>query len=211
MTKTDLVERIRGNGGFARAAEAERAIRVTLEALGPALLPNERRSVSEHLPREFRGVLEVPTHLSELDLETFYGRVARHERVSEGRAREHAQVVCQALSETLPWEVVAGLRKHLPRLAALFESPEATSPPTEPERVDRHDGIVDPQPRHSIAEGRPGGSHPLSSAHPDRAHSQSVVRSDNPHGDTKLSSSHGLTQERERETLATGRPGSKRP
>jgi hypothetical protein len=41
--------------------------------------------------------------------------------------------------------------------------------------------------------------------------SESVVKNDNPHGDTKLSSAHGTTQEREHETLAEGRPGSRRP
>lgn len=41
--------------------------------------------------------------------------------------------------------------------------------------------------------------------------SESVAKSENPHADTKLSSSHGLTQEREHDTLAEGRPGSKHP
>src|SRR5689334_38693 len=101
MTKMDLVERTQQLGGFVRAADAEAAIRATLEALGAALLPSERGAVSEHLSQDLREVLESAAHLPELELPAFYGRVEHHERVSAGRAREHAQVVCKALSELL--------------------------------------------------------------------------------------------------------------
>jgi len=48
--------------------------------------------------------------------------------------------------------------------------------------------------------------------HPDLlAHRHSVARSDDPHADSKLSSARGLRQEREQRTLASGRPGSRRP
>ena len=63
----------------------------------------------------------------------------------------------------------------------------------------------------TLAAARPGSHHPLSEARPDRAHRESVARADNPHGDTKLSSSPGLTQEREDDSLARGHPGSHRP
>jgi hypothetical protein len=63
----------------------------------------------------------------------------------------------------------------------------------------------------TLAEGRPGSRHPLSEARSDRSQSESVVATENPHADTKLSSAHGLTQEREGESLATGHSGSDRP
>jgi hypothetical protein len=70
---------------------------------------------------------------------------------------------------------------------------------------------VDPGRGTTLATGRPGSRHPVSEAHEDRAHTESIARSDDPHGDTKLSSSRGLTQERLRETLAEGRPGPEHP
>ncbi|HVK68207.1 MAG TPA: DUF2267 domain-containing protein, partial [Polyangium sp.] len=63
----------------------------------------------------------------------------------------------------------------------------------------------------TLATGRAGSQTPLSEARPERAHGESVVRAENPHGETKLSSSRGLTQEREQETLAEGEPGPLRP
>lgn len=68
----------------------------------------------------------------------------------------------------------------------------------------------------TLADGRPGGTRPLSEARPGSRHpvseaapkdaQQHSVAEDNPHGDTKLSSTDGLTQEREHETLAEGEP-----
>jgi hypothetical protein len=63
-----------------------------------------------------------------------------------------------------------------------------------------------------LAEGRPGARNSLASGDPALlAHRHSVARSDDPHGDSKLSSARGLTQERDEDTLASGRPGSRRP
>jgi hypothetical protein len=64
---------------------------------------------------------------------------------------------------------------------------------------------------HTLAEGRPGSRRPLAEARPPAGQADSVARTDNPHGDTKLSSARGLTQEREKESIATGSGGSRRP
>ena len=42
------------------------------------------------------------------------------------------------------------------------------------------------------------------------AHRDSVAANEDPHGDTKLSSTSGLTQERLHETLATAKPDTHR-
>lgn len=63
---------------------------------------------------------------------------------------------------------------------------------------------------HTLADGKPGSRHPLSEANPSHGQSHSVAESANPHADTKLSSSKGTTQEREKEDLAEGKsPGRK--
>jgi hypothetical protein len=129
-------------------------------------------------------------------------RVAGREHVRPGFAVEHTGVVCQALAEALSEAVLHRLHEDLPApLGALFT-------PREPVR--RFEYVHLDSAHHStLAEGRPGGRHPVSEARPERAHTHSVARSDNPHGDTKLSSASGLTQEREHSTLATGHPGAR--
>jgi hypothetical protein len=69
-----------------------------------------------------------------------------------------------------------------------------------------HAQAVHASPLSTLAHGRPGSLHPIAEAAPASGHAHSIARNDDPHGDTKLSSSTGLTQERLRESLATGRP-----
>ena len=204
MYRADFIERVEGLGSFG-PGQADAATRATLEALGAALLPAERRTLAEGLPEELAAlVLEAKEPRDALDLERFYQRVQRHESVRSGRAHEHAQIVCRVLATVVPGENLALVGRRVPWLAPLFEAPERTETPA-PE-VLRRDA-----PTNTLAGGRPGSRHPLSSAVPRREQSQSVAATDSPHADTKLSSSRGLTQERENETLASGHPGSKRP
>ena len=196
---------MRGRAAFA-AGQAEAAITATLDALGAALLPSERRTFAEVLGSDLASVV-LASHAPKatLDTEGFYRRVQRHEAVRAGRAREHAQIVCHALAELLPPETTQLLTRRLPWLEPLLGADDLAPPPPSPEVLRRKD------PANTLATGSPGSHRPLSTARPDRGQSESVAASENPHGATKLSSSHGLTQEREHETLATGHPGSKRP
>lgn len=206
MKRIEFIEHVREIGGFEHAEDAEGAVIATFEALAAALLPEERRSLTERLPKELRTLVASPEHRPYLALDAFFERVERHERTRPGRAREHAHIVCRALTEVLDSEALALLRHHLPQLESLFsasvDGPLAPAPETL---------RTPPRDYSTLAAGRPGSRHPLAEAHPTRAHAHSVARSVDPHADTKLSSSHGLTQERENETLASGKPGSKRP
>ena len=206
MKRSSFVAEVARQGGFARTADAEAAVEATFEALGAVLVPSERRSVAESLPEDLRALLDSSEHTPDLDLEQFYGRIQRHERVLLGRAREHAQIVCRALVNSLSPETLTLLRRHLPALKPLFDDDELPASQPEAEILRARN-----PPDAHLATGRPGSRHPLADARPQRAHSHSIARSDDPHADTKLSSTRGLTQERENETLATGRPGAKRP
>lgn len=214
MNQRELVDRMRRLGGFQQDTDAEVALEATLKALGAVLLPHEREEVARSLPRALKTALDTPEFAVDVGLEAFFARVQHREKVSIGRAREHAQIACRALAEMAPPELVASLSHRLPRLKSLFELPEPLPPPDEPERLSEVLPEVNLSSRapfeRTLAGGRPGSRHPLSEARPERAHMHSVARSDSPHGDTKLSSSRGLTQEREHETLATGKPQSKR-
>ncbi len=198
-----LVERVRALGGLTRDDEAYRAIRATLSALGQQLSPRERRILHDALPPSLRRGLGVGAP-HPLELKDFFHVVHRREGVSEGFAREHAQVVCRALGELVPRELRARLERELPpAVAELLEAPEAPSAPLDypSPRVEWH---------HTVARGKPGSRHPVSTSRADRAQRHSVVREDNPHAETKLSSSTGTTQERLHESLATGHPNARR-
>jgi uncharacterized protein (DUF2267 family) len=204
MTRVELLDRIASRMGLEEPDGAEPAVRAVLKTLGERLSRVEADTLASHLPESLAGLLRTASNGQAFDLEEFYYRVSRRRNEDPGRAREESVVICRVLVELAGGEDTSRrIMKELPgEFAELLTLPE---PIHEPERVHLH-----PE-RRTLAEGRPGGARPLYAARADRAQSQSVVRADNPHGDTKLSSAEGLTQEREEETLASGKPGSGRP
>jgi uncharacterized protein (DUF2267 family) len=200
-----LIGRIQELGPFEDANDARRALTAALEVLGGVLTADERALVASELPAELAGVLSTAVPHPSADWHEFNRRVAHAEGVRLGRAIEHAEVVCRALSEALVPSTRRRLQQALPQLSRFFELPEDVVPPS-------HEPHRSSEAPNDLAEGRPGGSLPLASADPRYlAHRHSIARSDDPHGDTKLSSAHGLRQEQDQHTLATGRPGSSRP
>jgi len=202
MTPRGLVEEVAARAGFRDAEEAARAIRAVLGVLAERLSRSECEALAEALPDGFVEPLRREPLDADFQVEDLYACVAREERVTIGFAKEHIVSVCEVIAEALSDGALGRLERALPSsIAALFVRRAGASdlPPRTASR------------RGTLAEGRPGSTHPISEARPERAHGESVVRAENPHGDTKLSSSRGLTQERERESLATGRPGPRHP
>ncbi len=176
---------------------------VVLEVLAQRLEVDEVEALCGALPPRLARCLREGRYVGDFDLEELILRVAGRAQVTRAMAAEYVATVCRSVAETITPEALQGLRAQLPdRLARLFPPGRAGEIGSEYHLIRRH---------HSLAEARPGSDHPLSEARPPRAHSESVARSDNPHADTKLSSATGLLQEREREAIATGRPGSERP
>ncbi|WP_375766908.1 DUF2267 domain-containing protein [Archangium gephyra] len=205
MMHDELLSHVAEHAGLSGRQEAERTVRVVLEVVGERLSWPVVQALAEDLPAPLAEPLRSVAPHQDFNLAELHARVADRLRVPLGRAVEHTGVVCQFLAEALPAGTLHRVREALPEpMSALFT-------PREP--VDDFAYVhVHLEPgRRTLAEGRPGSAHPLSESRPERAHSHSVVRADNPHGDTKLSSSSGLTQEREQETLADGHPGSDRP
>jgi uncharacterized protein (DUF2267 family) len=200
----DLLTRLHELGPFSDDGEALRALHVTLEIIGQGLTDDERRAVAASLPTECaRVLLGARAGSCRNTTELFHG-VRTREKTTLSRAVEHTEIVCRALGEVLSPTARTRLRRAVPDIAALFERPDETGGP-----LPLVPSLGTPN---DLAEGRPGGSHPLSSANPaELSHRHSVARSDDPHAETKLSSACGLTQEREERSLATGRPGSRRP
>lgn len=198
MRYDEFLSRVSEHTGLSTPEEAEHTVRAVLGVLGERLNRSEVEALAEGLPARLSGMLRDVPHGQDFDLAEFHARVAGREHVRPGFAVEHAGVVCQVLAEALSPATLHRLREAVPEpMGALFT-------PREP--VEHFEYVhLDPT-RGTLSEGRPGSRHPLSETRPERAHTHSVLRADNPHEDTKLSSSAGITQEREHETLATGRP-----
>jgi len=202
---SDVLRRLRELGPFSDDAEALRALRATLETLGGLLTRAEREFFADALPPHSAQIVRGAQATAQGNLHDFLRRVAAREGVRLSLAVEHAEIVCSALGETLTRSALARFRHALPELAPLFEPAPEFEPPSLPSEP----GLGLPT---DLAEGRPGGTHPLATADPRvLAHRHSVARSDDPHAETKLSNACGLSQEREARSLATGRPGSVRP
>ncbi|HEY3237727.1 MAG TPA: DUF2267 domain-containing protein [Polyangiaceae bacterium] len=211
----DIVERALELGPFLNREQAERAVHAVLEVLGERLTDDEARSLAAELPEGLRSPLRGARYVGDFGVQNFLERVGTHELVKRSFAVEHVEIVCRALCEALPDETLQRLIRHLPEYAELFTVPDVPPPPErayELRHAERPEHTLSsgrPGASRPISESRPGSTHPLSEAKPERGHSQSVARSDDPHRDSRLSSSRGLTQEREEHTLSTGRPAGK--
>jgi uncharacterized protein (DUF2267 family) len=206
MNEDTLLGRLQELAPFADREAARRAFEATLRVLRRGLSEDESDWLAVALGPALSGPLLRETHAGELTTAELYRWMKRYTKQRKGIAVEQAQVVCRALAELLPEPDLERLKKHLPELADLFQVPEPSAAPA-PRRL--RSAPAD----HTLAGGRGGSSRPLSEAGPsdrdlaggrpeDRAQSQSVARARNPHAETKLSSTHGLTQEREERTLA---------
>lgn len=187
------------SSGLPDPVTAESALRATIGTLGARLMEDERSSLSALLPEQLAIDLDLCAYEGDLGADELYERVGRSSNVPTRIAREHVDVVLRAVGDRIDGELRRRLARALPdALAArLLPSDLGERPPHVPAAQ---------LPSSTLATGRPGSRHPLSEGSPPGGHSQSVARNENPHEETKLSSSHGLTQERLDETLATGRP-----
>lgn len=207
-----LVQHLENAAPFEDAGAARRAFDATLEALRSGLTDDEADWLAVDLGPHLAEPLLRHDYSGELSVNDFYRRAARYAGLRRSAATEQAQIVCHTLAELLPQAGVQRLKKHLPGLAPLFTPTEAPAPARGPHAVRE-----EPPGDRTLAGGRPGSERPLSEAggpseRPPgegvrRAHSDSVARATHPHEDTKLSSARGLTQERERESIASSRRG----
>jgi hypothetical protein len=204
-SEADIIQRMREAAPFGSDAEAKAALLSTLELVASGLTSAEREALARALPRDLRAPVRNAKPTAPAAETRWLGRLALRDGVVASRALEAAEVACSVIGQVVPASVRARLAVALPDLARFFEPPAEAEPPPV------HLGHPPRRP-HDLAEGRPGGTHPLADANPlERAHRHSIARSDDPHGDTKLSSARGLAQERAGQTLSTGEPGSSRP
>lgn len=207
-----LFDRLQSLAPFEDESMARHALDATLKALRRALVDDEADWLALDLGLELATPLVRGIYTRRLSLDEFYRWVARFSGLRRSVAKEQSQVVCRALTECLSPGTVARLRRSLPDLASLFTLPDPERPASGPHHVRE-----DPGPDHTLAGGRSGGERPLCDARvasdieelqagSSRSQAHSIAASDDPHADTKLSSSHGLTQERDHRSLSTARP-----
>jgi uncharacterized protein (DUF2267 family) len=211
MRYAQLIDRVVALAGLQQASEAERAVEATLPSLAELLAADDTEALRRGLPPQASRWLHLDTPPRPRaarggeEVEAFYARVAERSGLEPGFAREQAQAVLAAVGEIGDAAAVSRVVRHLPRaFGALFTAPHeglAASPGSS-----RTPGATS-----TLSSGRPGSQQPVSEARADTAHAHSVARSDDPHAETRLSSAHGLRQERLGDSLATGAPGSSRP
>jgi uncharacterized protein (DUF2267 family) len=186
--------------GLPDRSQAERALRATVRVLGERLTDDEASALGTGLPAELSRMLDQSEYDGDFSASDFYERTRRRIRATPGRTREAIEVVLRVLGDQLDEARRDCLIRTLPPDVGRHLAPlELDAPPPygskSPARV-----------LTTLAAGRPGSRHPLSESSPPAGHAQAVAKNDEPHAETKLSSAHGLTQERHGESLATGRP-----
>ncbi len=207
MKHEHFVDEVANRAVLPLEGQAEGAIEVTLEVLGRHLADAHAAQVARRLPDSIAQFLRRRRFERDVEPDEFYREIAERAGVPIGFAREHAQVVCQVLAEAVGVEGRQHLRVHLPHAMAELFTPRGSSNPPPPPHVHPH--VVSPGEGHTLASGRPGSTTPLYTA-VSAGHRDSIARSDDPHAHTKLSSAQGLSAEQHHETLASGKPGSKR-
>jgi uncharacterized protein (DUF2267 family) len=96
-------------------ADAERAVRATLNVLAERLSYGEARDVAAELPEELRPLMADDMPAQRFGLDEFFRRVAEREGVDVDSARAHVRAVFGALGRALDWKELHDIASELPR------------------------------------------------------------------------------------------------
>lgn len=187
------------------------AVTTTLRALARRLTAEERAWLVREVPGAIARELSAPAETGEPDASASMTHPARSRLFHEvrratglplGRAIETAEVVCRVLAEC----VTPARRSRLSALASrelggLFDP--VISPRSEVARPPTPQGTT-------LASGAPGSPHSRSGAAPRSGQLGSVARWDGSPAARTLAGYRGSGRARAGDTLATGRPGSRR-
>ncbi|RME43616.1 MAG: DUF2267 domain-containing protein [Deltaproteobacteria bacterium] len=201
MKYFELLENVEQKTGLPHE-RAHGLIEATLRVFSRMLPRNERQALKAALPLSFGRIVEMEGEELRLDPESFIEMVGEAFHLNKALAREAVPVVCGEFADAIDDALLERWLAALPEgFASLFEAP----PDVEP-LPPRH-----PKAGTTLADGRPGGSHPISETGIPVVglppHRESIVVRKNPHEAEKLSSARPPDES----TLAQGRPGSCHP
>ena len=151
--REELIGRVVLHSGFAEG-EAIAAIASVLAALRGQLGRPEAEALADALPDDFGAPLRAGRYAA---VGSLAERIASAERISTGAARERVATVCRALAALLPAPILARVRHALPP-----DSAELLAPPAPEVPLEAHPHAQ----RSTLAEARPGSTHPLSESRP---------------------------------------------
>jgi Uncharacterized conserved protein (DUF2267) len=133
--------------------------------VGSRLTAEDARAVAEELPPPLTALVDGISHQVDLDVRDLYPAVQAQEGSGLGTAVEHAQVVCEVLSEAVSEDTRRRLRVRLPpEWAQLFV-------PRQRRSVGEDESFVVGRRApsghgHTLADGRQGRHRPISEAVP---------------------------------------------
>lgn len=186
-------------GAFEERQAAARALEATLKAFAQCLTPHEAQRLANELPAPASQWIANAEHCETFGPIELHHRVSAQEGVETTFAMEHAQVALEAMVEAISGEARQWISHRLGDAWSRLLQPR----PSVTSLSRRPAGPHQPEEPHTLAEARPGSSHPVSESAPPR-HTDSVS-DDNPHGDTKISSGGDVHSE----PLSSAKPGSK--
>lgn len=118
MTHEEFVGQVQNLGHLSSTAEAERAIRATLETLAERLAGGEASDLAAQLPAEIGEHLRRRGEESfeRLDLDEFYDRVSEREGSEKPDAVHHAKAVVQVLRDAVTPGEMEDVEQQLPEV-----------------------------------------------------------------------------------------------
>jgi uncharacterized protein (DUF2267 family) len=106
-----LVKAVEERAGIADRSEAERTLRVVVQALSDRLLGNEADDLLAQLPEPLRSEISVTAEADPMNPQEFVQRVGRDLELPEEEARDRVRAVFGTLHEAVTegeWEEVVG-------------------------------------------------------------------------------------------------------
>ena len=103
-----------GNEHKPTAAEAEKAIAVTLQTLAECLNPEQAQKLASHLPTTINQPLLLLTQRPLTTLPKFFLLVAQREKMPLAFAIHHTRTVIAILQKAVPLPIIEEIRSHLP-------------------------------------------------------------------------------------------------
>lgn len=118
MTHEEFVGQVQNLGHMSSSAEAERAIRATLETLAERLAGGEANDLAAQLPAEIGEHLrrKGEGNFERLDLDEFYDRVSEREGSEKPDAIHHAKAVVQVLRDAVTPGEFEDVEQQLPEV-----------------------------------------------------------------------------------------------